>query len=400
MDYIIKLLHTAEKFGLYPRIRTASTPAAHPIVTVDGKEVLSFCSNNYLGMAVHPAVIQAAIEAAKKYGTSCGGSRLISGNLDIHEQLEREIAEFKAAEAAILFMTGYMANTGVISSIMNVPRIYNFPLIPQENNLIISDELNHASIVDGCRLCKAPHAIYKHKDLNDLEKILKENKSKRKLIVTDGVFSMDGDIAPLPQIVSLAQKYKAMVMVDDAHATGVLGKNGGGTIDHFNLEGKVDIVMGTFSKSFGGVGGFVVGSNDLVRFLRIRAREYIFTSALPPATVGGILAALKEIKSHPELRQNLFRNVNQLKSGLKALGFDTLESETQIIPIFIGPEEKAIEMSDLLFENGIFVPCVRWPAVPQGKSRLRTTVMAIHTEEQINRALEAFKKVGKQLGII
>ncbi len=399
MEYIRKLLKAVDDHHLYPDIKTVHS-AATPAVTVDGKEVISLCSNNYLGMATDPSVIKAATEAVQKYGTSCGGSRLISGNLALEEELEKEIAQFKSAEAALVFMTGYMANTGVIPSLMNVPDIYGMPSMRQEDNIIISDQFNHASIVDGCRLSKAAKHIYKHKDVNDLERILKENRSKRKLIVTDGVFSMDGDIAPLPQIVDLAGKYQAMLMVDDAHATGVLGERGGGTLDHFRLEGKADVVMGTFSKALGGVGGFIAGSNDLIRFLRIRAREYIFSSALPPATAAGLIAAIKEVKSRPELRKALWKNVELLKTGLKTLGFDTLGSETQIIPVFIGKEDRTIEASRMLFENGVFVPDVRWPAVPAGQARLRCTVMATHTEDQINRALEAFKKVGAALRIL
>lgn len=397
MKYISKLLQKIDESGLYPKISRVFS-AATPEVTVDGKKVLSFCSNNYLGLATDPRVIKAAAGAVKKYGTSCGGSRLISGNLAIQEELEKEISDFKGCEAAITFMTGYMANTGLLPSLMDMVEIYGLPTLPQQDNLIISDELNHASIVDGCRLSKAPRSIYKHRDLNDLERILKENRTKRKLIVTDGVFSMDGDLAPLPQIVELARQYQAILMVDDAHGTGVLGEQGGGTADHFKLKGKVDIIMGTFSKALGGVGGFVAGTAELVRFLRIRARSYIFSSALPPATVAGLIAAIKEIRRRPGLRQRLWQNADQLKSGLQNMGFDTLGSQSQIIPVFIGPEAKAIKMSEKLFELGIFVPPVRWPAVPQGKARLRCTVMATHSQEQIARALEGFKKVSQALG--
>jgi 8-amino-7-oxononanoate synthase len=399
MEYIKKLLKAVEEHHLYPDIKTTSS-AATPKVIADGKEVISLCSNNYLGLATHPNVIKAAVEAAQKYGTSCGGSRLISGNLVLEEELEKDIAEFKSAEAAIVFMTGYMANTGVIPALMNVVNMYGLPAMRQEDNIIISDEFNHASIIDGCRLSKAARCIYKHRDTDDLERILKENRSKRKLIVTDGVFSMDGDIAPIPRIVELAKKYDAIFMVDDAHATGVLGDRGGGTTDHFHVEGKVDVIMGTFSKALGGVGGFIAGSKDLIRFLKINTREYIFSSALPPATAAGLIAAIKEIKSHPEIRKKLWKNVERLKGGLKALGFNTLGSETQIIPVFIGKEEKAIAASRQLFENGVFVPCVRWPAVPEGQGRLRCTAMATHTDDQIDHALEAFKKVGRSVGII
>jgi 8-amino-7-oxononanoate synthase len=398
MDYIRKLLKAVEDHHLYPQIKTVYS-AANPSVNIDGKEVLCFCSNNYLGLATHPKVINAAVEAVQKYGTSCGGSRLISGNLVLQETLEIELAEFKQTEATLVFMTGFMANTGTIPALMNMVNTYGLPRIPQEDNVIISDELNHASIVDACRLSKASRFIYRHKDMQELENILKQNKSKRKLIVTDGVFSMDGDIAPLPRIVELAQEYEAMVMVDDAHATGLLGENGRGTVEHFHLEGKVDIVMGTLSKAFGGVGGFVAGSSDLIKFLRVKARQFIFSSALPPSTAAGVIAAIREIKGHPELRQRLWKNVKHLKDGLKNMGFNTLGSETQIIPVLIGKEKKAMEAADKLFAEGIFVPCVRWPAVPEGQARLRCTVMATHTEEQIDQALKSFEKIGKLLRI-
>jgi 8-amino-7-oxononanoate synthase len=399
MEYIKKFLQAVENHGLYPTIRKTAS-AADPDVIADGKKVLSFCSNNYLGMAHHPAVIEAAVEAVRKYGTSCGGSRLISGNLEIQEELEKEIADFKSAEAAITFMAGFMANTGTIPALMNIVDMPGLPRLAQEDNIILSDELNHASIVDACRLSRAQRFIYKHRDMNELEKILRENKLKRKLIISDGVFSMDGDIAPLPRIVELAEKYHAMVMVDDAHATGVLGPRGRGTADHFQLEGKVDIVLGTFSKSFGGVGGFIAGSNDLIRFLKIRARQYIFSSALPPGTAAGLIAAIREVRNNSSLREQLWKNVAQLKNGLKSLGFNTLESETQIIPVFIGKEKTAIDFSEELFKNGIFIPCVRWPAVPEGKARLRCTVMATHTQDQIAQALDTLEKVGKTFRII
>jgi 8-amino-7-oxononanoate synthase len=399
MEYVRALLKAVKDSNLYPTIRTVFSSAA-PDAVVDGKNVLSLCSNNYLGMATHPKVIQASTQATQKYGTSCGGSRLISGNLELQEELEKEISSFKSTEAALAFMTGFMANTGTIPALMNVVNMYGLPRIAQEDNVIISDELNHASIVDACRLSKAQRFIYKHRNMNDLEIILKKNKSKRKLIVTDGVFSMDGDIPPLPQIVDLAEKYKAMVMVDDAHASGILGENGGGTLEHFHLKGKADIIMGTFSKAFGGVGGFVAGSHELIKFLKIRARQYIFSSALPPGTAAGIIAAIREVRNHPELREKLWKNVNQLKSGFKSMGFNTLESETQIIPIFIGKEKTAMQASEELFNDGIFVPCVRWPAVPEGQARLRCTVMATHSEDQINKVLDIFQKVGKALKIV
>lgn len=391
MKEIRNILKTLEERGLYPDIKELSTGPT-PEVIIDGRKFILFCSNNYLGLSTHPKVIEANIKATRKYGTGSGASRLVSGTLDIHRKLEKVIAKFKHTEDAIVFSTGYMANLGTIPAVMDLIDI-GLTSVFRKKGVILSDQLNHASIIDGCRFSRAKVVVYKHRDMRDLQSKLKKYKKRRKLIVTDGVFSMDGDIAPLPKIVELAKEYDAMVMVDEAHATGVLGKNGAGTVEHFHLEGKVDIVMGTFSKALGGLGGYVAGSEELIKFLRVAVRPYIFTTAMPPGTAAGIIAAIEEIQNNPMLRANLWKNAEQLRKGLKGLGLNTLNSETQIIPVLIGSEEKAIEAANLLFERGFLAPCIRWPAVPKNMARIRCSVMATHTEEHIEALLSAFAEI-------
>lgn len=348
-EFIDQELKTLKKSGLYRELRT-----------INHKEHLIFCSNNYLGLAKHPKVTEASIKAIKEFGFGAGASRLISGNTVIHEELEKMIAKFKGRDAAIVFSTGYMANLGVISSLVG------------ENDTIIIDRLNHASIVDACRLSKAKLQVYPHKDMAALEKILKRSdKFKKRLIVTDSLFSMDGDIAPLPQIVKLAKEYNAITMIDEAHATGTLGENGKGAEEHFGIEGQIDIVMGTLSKAIGSLGGFVAGSQELINYLRNRARSFIYTTALPPAACAAALAAIEIIENEPELVRNLRMNSR------------FLGKETPIIPILIGDADKTTEVSQKLFDRGIFVSGIRPPTVPKGESRLRITVSAVHTKEEI-----------------
>ncbi|MFH0819743.1 MAG: 8-amino-7-oxononanoate synthase [bacterium] len=406
MEKIKGFLDFINNDKLYPNVRRISGCPTDPEVMIDGKKFLMFCSNDYLGLANSDPVKRAAHEAIDKYGIGSGGSRLMSGNTDIQIKLEETIARFKGGEAAITFSTGYMANTGAIPAVVDVlnlkkigSAIIKAPTF--RKNIILSDELNHASIIDGCRLTHAKRVVYKHKDMVDLEKKLKKYKRYRKLIITDGVFSMDGDIAPLPRIVELAKKYNAMTFIDDAHASGTLGKNGRGTIDHFNLkEDDVDIMMGTFTKSFGGVGGFIVGKKELIDFLRITVRTYIFSAPIPPVISAALVAAIEEAEKNSSYRENLWANVTRLKDGLNKAGFNTLSSETQIIPVLVGDEKKCEELSSHLFEEGILASCVRWPAVPWGKARLRITVKANHTKEQIDRFLMAIEKLGKEMGII
>ena len=399
MEYIKWLLKAARDRDLYPDIKRVDD-VPYPEIVIDGKRYLCLCSNNYLGLSIHPQVKKAAMEAIRKYGIGTCESRLVAGNLGVLEDLESAIADFKRAPAAMIFLSGFMANIGIIPGLMDSLEAFDLPTIKNENNLIIKDYLCHTSIVDGCRLSRSPTKTFLHNDMDHLEKVLKRSKNKRKLIVTDGVFSMDGDLARLPEIVSLAQAYNAMVMIDDAHATGVIGENGRGTPEHFGIEGKVDLVMGTLSKALGALGGYLTGPPEVIETLRVRAKSYIFSSSLPPEQACGIMASLRIIQDKPELRDNLWRNVHHLRAGLQEMGFDVLNSETHIIPIFIGNEEKSIQMARLLFERGILAPAITYPAVPVGKSRIRCTVMATHAQLQIDRALSVFEEAGEKAGVI
>ncbi|NQT24661.1 aminotransferase class I/II-fold pyridoxal phosphate-dependent enzyme [candidate division KSB1 bacterium] len=399
MEYLINLYNAAKKIGFYDEIRHI-TDVPYPEMVIDGKRFLCFCSNNYLGLSIHPEVKKAAMQAVERYGIGTCESRWIAGNLVILEDLEAAIADFKLAPASIIFLSGFMANIGIIPAIMDSFEHFGLPTINNENNLIIKDYLCHISLIEGSRLSVSNTKTYKHNDMNHLEMILKRTKDKRKMILTDGIFSMDGDLAPLPEIISLAEKYNAMVLVDDAHATGVIGKNGRGTPEHFNVEGKVDFVMGTLSKALGGLGGFLTGPKEAIEMLRIKTVPYIFSSSIPPEQAAGILAALKIVKEQPELRDNLWRNINHFREGLLGMGFNLLNSETQIMPVFIGDEKKCAKAAKILYEKGIFTPHIIWPAVPIGKARIRCSVIATHTPLQIDRALEAFREMGKEIGII
>ena len=352
------------------------------IITIDRRRMLLMCSNDYLGLSQHPALKEAAVAAMERYGFGSGASRLVSGTSLIHEELEHELTEFKKTEATILFNSGYAANTGVI------------PALAEKGDVIFSDRLNHASIIDGCRLSRASIRVYGHKDMNHLETLLKDHgHHSRKLIITDGVFSMDGDIAPLPDLVELAEKYNALLMVDDAHATGVLGKGGRGTVEHFGMEGRIPIQMGTLGKAFGSYGAYVSGSRDLIRFLINRTRSYIYSTALPPAVCAASLAALKIIKNDTARRERLWRNRERFATGLKSLKIEYGNSETPILPLMIGDTERAIKIGARLFESGIFVAAIRPPTVPEGTSRIRTTLMAGFSDHDIDMALAAIGKV-------
>lgn len=365
------------------------------------KKVLMFSSNSYLGLTNHPDVVNSAIEAIKKYGVGSSGSRMLSGNLKVHRDFEKAIAKFKGGEDAIVWPSGYSANIGIITAIMNLPKIGPSDFLSKKN-VILSDELNHASIIDGSKMSGQKKVIYKHCDIDDLEKKLKKYKRRRKLVVTDSVFSMDGDIAPVDKIVPLCKKYNAILMIDEAHATGVLGKTGRGACEYFNLKpGKdIEIVMGTCSKALGVNGGFVVGEKYLIDYLRIASRSYIFSTATSPATSAALIATLKVIDSNPEIIKKMWENAEYLRSGFNDLGFDTITSQTQIIPVFIGEEEKAIKFARDLFEEGIFAPCVRWPAVEKDKARIRFTITAEHTKEQMDYLLDKMESIGKKLQII
>jgi 8-amino-7-oxononanoate synthase len=345
-------------------------------------------SNNYLGLTNHPRVKEAAIKAIEKFGSGCAGSRFLNGNLEIHEELELKLARFFRKEAALVFATGYQTNLGTISALLG------------RNDMAIIDKYDHASIIDGCRLSFGQVKKYRHNDMKDLERVLEATKDKGKLIIVDGIFSMEGDLADLSNIVKLAKAYGARVMVDDAHAVGVLGEGGRGTAEHFGLEDQVDLIMGTYSKSLAAIGGFVAGSKVVIDFIKHIGRSMIFSASLPPSLVASVSTALDIIEEQPQLRTQLWKNTHKMLKGYKELGYDTGTSETPIIPIIIKDSMKTYEMCKLLFENGVFVNAVVSPAVPPGRELLRTSYMATHTEEQLDKVLAAFEKVGKQLGLI
>ncbi|MBT6691423.1 8-amino-7-oxononanoate synthase [Candidatus Parcubacteria bacterium] len=400
MEEIRRILEYLEKHNLYPDMRIIQG-GAEPEVIVDGKKVLMFSSNNYLGLATHPKVVNAAIEATKKYGVGADGSRLLSGNLQVHRDFEIAIAKFKGGEDAIVWPTGYSANLGVITAIMNPPKIGPLDFF-RRKGVILSDSLNHASIVDACKMSGQKVVVYKHCNTADLEKKLKKYSKRKKLVVTDGVFSMDGDVAPLDKITLLCKRYDAMLMIDEAHSTGMQGENGHGTAERFGLEAvkDIDIILGTCSKALAATGGFVVGSKELIKYLRIASRSYIFSTAMTPAASASLIASLKIIESEPGIREKMWQNTECLRAGFNSLGFDTLSSETQIIPVLIGPDDKAVEFSRRLFKRGVYAPCVRWPAVEKGKARIRFTVMATHTVEQINFLLKTCESIGSELNLL
>ena len=365
--------------GLSRSLRSVMTaPTGRTLL--DGREVILLGSNNYLGLSMHRLVAEAAAAAVRKYGTGASASRLMSGNCHLYTELETKIAEAKGTEAALVFGSGYLANIGSI------------PVLAGEGDLILSDALNHASIIDGCRLSQATKQIYRHCDVEHLESLLAQSmKFRHRLIVTDGVFSMDGDIAPLPEICALAERYDATVMVDDAHSLGVLGETGSGTVEHFGLENRGLIQMGTLSKAIGGLGGYVAGSTALIDFLMNRARGFIFTTGLPPATLAGASAAIDVIRSNPELRQRLFSNVLLLKNALLERGFQLLPSQTQILPLILGAADVASRFAEALLSHGVYAPAIRPPTVPAGTSRLRISVIASHTTEDLETAVKGFE---------
>ncbi len=373
--------------GLYPFFRTIQS-AQDPEITLNGRKMIMVGSNNYLGLTNHPKVKEAAIEAIKKYGTGCAGSRFLNGTLDIHVQLEEKLARFMRKDAALVFSTGFQVNLGVISAIVG------------KDDIVIIDKMDHASIIDGCRLSFGEIRKFKHNDMADLERVLKEYEDRDKLIVVDGVFSMEGDIAHLPDIVELAKKYGARLMVDDAHGIGVLGKTGRGTAEHFGLEKEVDLIMGTYSKSLASIGGFIAASADVVHYIKHMARSLIFSASPPPASVASVSAAVDIIENEPERREQLWKNTKKMLNGLKQLGFQTGHSQTPIIPVIVGEDEKAFLMAMMLQEEGVFANVAVTPAVPAGMALIRTSYMATHTEEQLDIVLKAFDKVGRKLGLI
>lgn len=393
LDFISKEIAVLRRKNLYRKLTTVDGPQG-PHVVINGKKVILFCSNDYLSLAGHPKVKETAKNAIDNYGLGAAASRLVSGNMVLHTELEEKIAEFKGTEAAIIFNSGYAANSGSI------------PALVGSSDFIFSDRLNHASIIDGCRLSRAKLERYKHSDMDSLAKFLAKNgkiasKTPKKLIVTDGVFSMDGDIAPLREISALAEKHDALLMVDDAHGTGVLGENGQGSAEHLGVDtNRIDIHMGTFGKAFGSFGAYIAGKRDVIDYLVNKSRNFIFSTSLPPAVAAASIAAIDIITSEPERRVKLKKSSDFLRSGLKDLGFNTLNSDTQIIPVLTGCPKKAIEMMKLLLDKNIFAQAIRPPAVPEGESRIRITVTYGHSRSDLERALESFKKVGKEVGII
>ncbi len=396
LGFLADEIEELKRQNLYRPMRILSSPQAAEVV-VDGKELISLSSNNYLGLATHPRLKEAAIAATRDFGAGSGAVRTIAGNMSIHEQLEADLAAFKRVEAVLTFQSGFTANTGVI------------PVVTGEADLIVSDALNHASIIDGMRMSKAPRVVFPHKDTAALRERLREAREKGRpetgepyrliLVVTDGVFSMDGDIAPLPDIVAAAEEFGAAVMVDDAHASGVLGRNGRGTVDHFDLHGRVHIQVGTLSKAIGVLGGYVAGSQALRDMLIQRARPFLFSTSHPPAVAAACVAAIHVLLEEPELIDRLWANTIYFKGELKRLGFDTGASETPITPVMMGDSARAQKFSQRLFEEGVFAQPVVYPTVAIDGARIRTIVTAEHTKDQLDRCLEAFSKVGRELGL-
>ncbi len=388
-EWLSQEINSLKEQGLYNNVRTIGSAQGARLV-VDGRDVLNFCSNNYLGLANHPKIVEAAKEATRKYGVGPAAVRTIAGTTDLHVQLEQRLAKFKGAEDVITFQSGFTANLGTIAALV------------AKEDVIFSDRLNHASIIDGCRLSGARIVAYDHNDPAALEAAIKENAGtyRRALIVTDGVFSMDGDIAPLPALYEVASKHDILFMVDDAHGEGVLGRGGRGIVDHFHLHGKVDIEVGTLSKAFGVVGGLVAGDKVIVEWLRQRGRPFLFSSAVTAPDAAACLAAIDLLEASTDLVDKLWDNAKYFKSEMKKLGFDTGVSETPITPVMLGEAPLAQQFSRELFENGVFAMAIGFPTVAKGKARIRVMISAAHDRDDLGQGLEAFAKVGKKLGVI
>lgn len=388
LEYLQAELDEMRDKGVYRELVQLNTEQGSK-VQIDGRNVIQLSSNNYLGLTSHPRLRHAAIEAINAFGVGTGSVRTIAGTFKMHAELERKLADFKHTEAALVFQSGFTTNQGVLSAILT------------DKDVVISDELNHASIIDGIRLTKAARRVYTHVDMESLEVALKETQSYRKrLIVTDGVFSMDGNIAPLPAIVDLAEKYDALVMVDDAHASGVLGDNGRGTVNHFGLDGRVHIQVGTLSKAIGVLGGYVAGPKALIEYLIHKGRPFLFSTSHPPAVTMANMAAIDVLLSEPELIERLWENTTFFKEGLLALGYDIGSSMTPITPVIVGEDRAAYELSDRLLEYGVFAQGIVFPTVAKGKARVRTIVTAEHSKEELADALRAFERAGKELNLI
>lgn len=394
LSYLTDQMNDLRAKGTHFNLRVLEDEQA-PECTIDGRHVINIASNNYLGLTTHPKLREAALEATRRYGVGSGAVRTVAGTMKIHMELEEKIARFKNVEACVVFQSGFTANAGTVSAILG------------KDDFIISDELNHASIIDGARLSRAKIKVFRHKDIAHAEELLKEvqNEPGHKLIITDGVFSMDGDIGALPALCDLAEKYGAIMMVDDAHASGVLGRNGRGTVDHFNVHGRVDVQVGTLSKAIGALGGYVCGSKDLIDFLYHRARPFLFSTSHPPSVAATCIAAFEVLEQEPELIDKLWGNTRFFKKELGLLGFNiggknTPASETPITPIIIGDGKLTMDFSRELFREGVFCTGIAFPTVPEGKARVRTIMSATHTRDQLSRALDVLKKVGKRMAII
>jgi glycine C-acetyltransferase len=394
LSYLTDELNTLKNKGTYFRLRVLEDEQA-PECTFDGKHVINLASNNYLGLTTHPKLREAALAATREYGVGSGAVRTIAGTMKIHMELEQKIARFKNVEACVVFQSGFTANAGTVSAVLG------------KEDFIISDELNHASIIDGCRLSRAKILVFRHKDISHAEEQLASVRDQpgRKLLISDGVFSMDGDIGPLPGLCDLAEKYGAIMMVDDAHSSGVLGRNGRGTIDHLNVHGRVDIQVGTLSKAIGALGGYVCGTRDFIEFLYHRARPFLFSTSHPPSVAATCIAAFDVLEQEPERIEKLWENTRFWKKELGLLGFDiggrtTPASETPITPIIIGDGRLTMDFSRELFKEGVLGTGIAFPTVPEGKARVRTIMTATHTQDELTRALDVLKRVGKKMGIV
>jgi glycine C-acetyltransferase len=388
LRYLSDELASLKEQGLYRHLRILEGEQL-PHATFDHTSVVNLSSNNYLGLTTHPKLRQAALEATTHYGVGSGAVRTIAGTMELHMELERRLAAFKNVEAVVVFQSGFTANSGTVSALLN------------KDDVIISDELNHASIIDGCRLSRAAIKVFPHKDVDAARAIMKGlPPSQRKLLITDGVFSMEGDLGPLPALCDLAEEFGAIMMVDDAHASGVFGRQGRGTIDHFGCHGRVDVQVGTLSKAIGVLGGYVAGSRDFIDFLYHRARPFLFSTSHPPAVAASCLAAIDVLETEPQWMERLWENTRFFKAGLAQLGFNTGQSESPITPVIVGEAHQAMEMSDRLFKQGVFAQGIGFPTVPRGQARLRTIVTATHTRDDLQYALDMLEKVGRELGVI
>jgi glycine C-acetyltransferase len=388
LAYLGAELDALKEQGLYRRLRILDDEQK-PKTTVDHKTVVNLSSNNYLGLTTHPRLRERALEAIHRLGVGTGSVRTIAGTMAIHMELERRLAEFKNTEAVVVFQSGFTANAGTVSSILT------------KDDVVVSDELNHASIIDGCRLSRATIKVFPHKDVGAARAILKGlPAAQRKILITDGVFSMDGDLGPLPDLCALAEEFGCIMMVDDAHASGVFGRNGRGTIDHFNVHGRVDVQVGTLSKAIGALGGYVAGSRQLIDFLYHRARPFLFSTSHPPSVAATCIAAIDVLLEEPAIIDRLWDNTRFFKAGLQAMGFDTGGSESPITPVIVGDGARAMQLSDRLFAAGVFAQGIAFPTVARDRARVRTIVTATHTRDELQFALDAFGKVGRELGII